>query len=470
VDLRSLGLLRIGLALLLLADLAGRATDLTAHYTDEGVMPIAAITEPASSFHLLNGSIWFEGALFLVAGLFAVLLLLGYYTRLATFASWALVASLQARNPVVLDSGDTLLRMMLFWGLFLPLGARYSIDGRQSPLARGQGNTFASVASAGLLLQICFVYWFGAALKTDPMWWHQGTAVGYVLSLESWATPLGRSLLAYPGLVKALTIGTLALEVLGPALAFSPVFTGPLRTAVVLAFILFHTALGLCIKLGLFPFVCIVAWLAFLPPWFWDKFPGVRRSSAESATEPEAGAEDLRPSPAANAVAACCLLYVFLWNVRSLDEAEFDKFAPPGFKTIGQAFGLNQSWAMFGANIQTNGLLVVEGTLIDSRRVNLVDEGQGVDWEAIPPESATYKNQRWRKFAWTLPDDRFAKYRRFYAEYLCGAWNARHPEGEQVRSVAMYFVARATRPDFQFEEPRKISIYEEVFAADPSRR
>jgi hypothetical protein len=38
-DLRSLAALRIVLALVVLADLAGRAANLTAHYTDDGVLP-----------------------------------------------------------------------------------------------------------------------------------------------------------------------------------------------------------------------------------------------------------------------------------------------------------------------------------------------------------------------------------------------------------------------------------------------
>ena len=38
-DLRSLALMRIGAATLLLVDLAMRAGDLIAHYTDAGVLP-----------------------------------------------------------------------------------------------------------------------------------------------------------------------------------------------------------------------------------------------------------------------------------------------------------------------------------------------------------------------------------------------------------------------------------------------
>jgi hypothetical protein len=43
VDLRSLALFRIALAALLLADLARRAGDFTAFYTEAGVLPVEAV-------------------------------------------------------------------------------------------------------------------------------------------------------------------------------------------------------------------------------------------------------------------------------------------------------------------------------------------------------------------------------------------------------------------------------------------
>src|SRR5215210_7563587 len=43
-DLRSLAAFRVALALLVLADLFNRARDLTAHYTDAGVMPRVSLT------------------------------------------------------------------------------------------------------------------------------------------------------------------------------------------------------------------------------------------------------------------------------------------------------------------------------------------------------------------------------------------------------------------------------------------
>ena len=36
-----------------------------------------------------------------------------------------MLTGIDNRNPLVIDGGDDFLRMLLFWGLFLPLGARW---------------------------------------------------------------------------------------------------------------------------------------------------------------------------------------------------------------------------------------------------------------------------------------------------------------------------------------------------------
>ena len=54
---RSLAVFRIVLAFLALADLAGRATDLSAHYTDKGILPRAALLEGVLSRWAFSPSI-----------------------------------------------------------------------------------------------------------------------------------------------------------------------------------------------------------------------------------------------------------------------------------------------------------------------------------------------------------------------------------------------------------------------------
>src|SRR3989344_4961087 len=91
-DLRSLALLRVGTALLLLTDLFYRLPNLVAHYTDEGILPRSILTyftpHPSFSLHAAGGSWQFEAVLFLIAGSAACALLLGYKTKAATIISW----------------------------------------------------------------------------------------------------------------------------------------------------------------------------------------------------------------------------------------------------------------------------------------------------------------------------------------------------------------------------------------------
>ena len=114
IDLRALAVLRIGIGLLILVDLLIRSVDLEVHYTDMGIFPRAAALQFFSfqpgwwSFYLINGSTFFAAMLFLIAGLFAVALLLGYRTRLVTFVSWTFLSSLQVRNYPLNMSADIL--------------------------------------------------------------------------------------------------------------------------------------------------------------------------------------------------------------------------------------------------------------------------------------------------------------------------------------------------------------------------
>ena len=122
----------MGVALLIIADLVMRLSDLAAHYTDQGVLPRSAIQKIAAGFwtiypHFASGELWFQGFLFILAGAFAVLLLLGYKTRVVAIASWFLLTSLHTRNPAINNAGDLLLRLVLFWGIFLPWGKRFSL-------------------------------------------------------------------------------------------------------------------------------------------------------------------------------------------------------------------------------------------------------------------------------------------------------------------------------------------------------
>lgn len=271
LDVRALALWRVALGVLVFLDWVDRWPDVRRLFSDEGLLPRGAITgiQPISAF-MLNGSPWFTAALFLIAQVFSVMLLVGWKTPLATIVSWFFLVSAHARNPPLMTGGDHLLRAMLLWGTFLPLGACWSVDSSR-PGARPASPRVFSAASVAYLAQICIVYLFAAAWKWLGPWREEGTAVYLTLSIEQLATRFGLFLKGYPDVCWWLTHGTIWLESLGPAVLFLP-FNVPLQRMIVIpAFILFHAGLALSIELGHFAFVCMVAWLPLLPTEFWDR-------------------------------------------------------------------------------------------------------------------------------------------------------------------------------------------------------
>ncbi|WP_435154009.1 hypothetical protein [Haladaptatus sp. DFWS20] len=114
IDARALAAFRICLGFLLLIDLLLRSRNLVVSYTNAGVLPRSVLeaqypSMSQLSIHTLSGAVWFQVVQFIIAGLFAVSLLLGYRTRLSTVVSFVLLVSLQFRNPTLLNSGGSLL-------------------------------------------------------------------------------------------------------------------------------------------------------------------------------------------------------------------------------------------------------------------------------------------------------------------------------------------------------------------------
>ncbi|TXH05268.1 MAG: DUF393 domain-containing protein [Nevskiaceae bacterium] len=274
IDLRSLALFRFVIGLVLLLVLLRDFADLRAFYTDWGVMPRAWAIESDSlnrlSLYFLNGETWFVAALLGVQVVFAFMLMLGWRTRLAVIASFVLWTSLLNRNTLVLIGGDLLLACLLFWAMFLPLAARYSVDAALASNPPPQERLHLSWGSLGLLLQVVSVYFFSALLKTGSEWRPDFTAVYYALSLDRYATPLGHWLLNFPDLLHGLSGYVWWLELLGPLLVFVPVFNRPLRLLMVLCFMSMHIGFKLCLELGHFPFVSLASWTVFLGGWLWD--------------------------------------------------------------------------------------------------------------------------------------------------------------------------------------------------------
>jgi hypothetical protein len=435
-DLRSLALFRIGLALIVLGDLISRLPGIRLLYTNEGMMPRDLVVEGAVpwrwSLNFINDMYGFQLALFIVAIAAAVGLLAGYRTRLMSVILWVLVCSIQARNPMVLSGADTLLRVVLFWAMFLPLGAVWSMDRQNGRWAGQLSLRTLSFATIGFYFQIAFMYWFTAILKNSPEWRSEGTALFYALNADHVTKPFSTYLLQFPELLRVLTHGTLALEFLAPVLMLVPFWNGPLRTLGCASIISLHIGIFLTLDVGAFPWISSICMLAFLPAWFWDTvvaragawfskagsryavtsqrvlqpvqqalgfvsqrlagtpYPvsadgaGVMTHSRSNGftsaftrpsggVTPRTGSDEavqwVRAGRLTNFFLAFCLLFVFLWNLATVSS-----FAMPAeTRPFAYASGLYQKWNMFAPRPSTGTTwIVIRGVLENGQAINLL--------------------------------------------------------------------------------------------------
>ena len=284
LDVRSLALGRIGLGLLVIVDVMQSRWPLRGlFYTDQGFWPRPLIlngrdpqihpTRDFSLYMAMGSEFWittsFVGAI--VAGSCVVL---GHWTQTSLFLCWLHMYSLFYRGSGIQQAGDTLLRLLLFWSMFLPMGKLFSVDhalgggggggggggssgGNNSSSgsnSNGTGPTIVSVASCAVLIQMSMLYIFPAAFKVTPSW-KKGTAIAYVLHNYAHArnNAVTRLLLSDTRYTTVLTYATPLVEHAAPLM----LLFAPFRAVGVVVFVGFHTGLALTMRLGLFPFVSL---------------------------------------------------------------------------------------------------------------------------------------------------------------------------------------------------------------------
>ena len=442
IDTRALAALRIALGAILLVDLAGRSRDLSAFYTDGGVVPRDALAALAPTFreisiHALWGSTLAQAVLFVVAGIAAASLLVGYRTRVATAVSLVLLVSLHARNPAVLSGGDSLLRHLLFWGVFLPLGERWSLDATTRESTR---STVASVATAGLLLQVVVVYATNAVFKFRGEMWLQGAAVEQVMLLTRHSTWLGRTLLDVPWLLTAADYLWLGLLVCSPLLV---VLTGWYRAVLPTLFAGVHAGMIVTMELGIFPFVSIASLLPFVPRVVWNRLPSPPKLVGD-------GLVPFRPRPFGweisdglrgkvgslrTGFAAVALCGMLLINAASVGYITLSDGTPNALE--------NKAWDMFAPYPPSgDGWYVAPATLESGRQIDALQQTP-LSWDRPPDVSQTFQNRRWRKLLYQLRSPPETVLQDPLAQYLCQRWNGDH--AEEIASLRLVYVEFPTR-------------------------
>jgi len=412
IDLRSLALFRIVLGALVALDSFRKFFLVDDFYSDLGVMPRLHWIEhymraDKFSFHLLFGDSTVLHFLLGLQVLLALAFTLGYKTRFVNVLLWFFVCSLQSRNYLILSSADQLMRMGLFWCMFLPMGARFSMDGK------AQGQSISNIGSAALLVQFAVMYIFTAFLKWHPVWTKDFTAVHYALHIDIFAKPLGVWLRNFFPLTQFMTASTMVLEIVGPLLALTGLKW--IRFAMAVVFIGFHLSLMASMEIGLFPMACIAFWLLYFGTEFWGSRWGVALERRLDQTFSQKS-YPLKPMWSVSQVFVCFCLSLVLWvNLASVRVLPLTRWVD----STTMFLYVDQAWEMFAPYpIRNDGWFIIEGKT-RSGKIYDVKTGGPVTLEKPALLSATFPGSEWRKFLLNAWDSGAEKILKPYGQYLC---------------------------------------------------
>ncbi|WP_050031804.1 HTTM domain-containing protein [Halorubrum halophilum] len=478
IDPRALGAFRIAVALCILGDLlVFRLPAVRAFYTDGGVLPRSTLAEvfpllEAVSIHAISGSMWVQTGLIAVAVCATVGLLVGYRTRASTGLSVVLLASLYARNPYVINGGNTILVVFLFLSLFLPLDARWSLgadrwgDRTERDTAGGRGAEeredgvaprVCSLGTAVTLLTLVSIYAANAVSKYRSDAWMSGVAVPRIFQLGELTVGLGPLLSEHAAVLAAVNWLWIALL---SASVLLVVATGWLRAGIALAFVSAHLGMAATMRLGVFPFVMIAILLLFLPPGVWNcveaaasKLHGssgpaeraYRSGGDASETDRDDGGSAAEvASPVQSRVrrgirvGAVLLLAGFFLALVWWQAAGVGLVDLPASESGGELSEV--SWSFFAPNPpDASSWYVIRGTLESGESID-VHHGEAVTYDRPPDAAEAYPTTLWHQFGFRMKNAGESRYRPV-AAYVC------ERSDRSVESVTVFHVEQPVDPN-----------------------
>ena len=236
------------------------------------------------------------------------------------------------------------------------LGGHLTASSR-APARIDGSHSATGAATVALTLQVCYIYWFTAALKWHPDW-IQGHALHYALQIDYLVRPLGRWLGDHLVVARILSYATLVVEAFVPFLLLLNRGRAYVRCAAILSMVAFHAGIAFTMDIGIFPYVSMLCWVPFLPPEFLNAIElkvtnlwgGRTKFVAPSLPEPRLAvtARTTAAAAAARAVVVGLLVFITVYNVLGLDQLQARGVRmPAAMRVIARALRVEQKWGMF---------------------------------------------------------------------------------------------------------------------------
>ncbi len=242
-------------------------------------------------------------------------------------------------------------------------------------------------------------------------------------------------------------------------------------------------------NLGIFPEVCIIAWVACFPPMVWDFLFGrnwMKKIKFSISHRVGAFIEKLKEKHfisnkyvhtydggmPAMVIVTFFMVLVFWWNWMRVEKVEM----PQTLKQIVRVTRVNQKWGMFAPNpSRSDGWYVIHGRLSNGSQVDLLSgepltgciktvdlkkDDSCTDCKKPKYVSSAYSNHRWRKYFNNFHRKSKSKFRKHYGRYLANKWKDKL-EGTDVKLMTfeIFFIEEKTGPDYTVEYVKKHSLW-----------
>jgi hypothetical protein len=440
--------------------------NLTAFFTDEGILPrrdvLLQYGERVTVLGLF-GQTWQVAIFWALSLVVAVLLTVGWRSRLMSFLAFVVVSSFSWRDPLILDGSDLVFRLMPLWMAFTDCGARYSLDAMARRERREPTGIGWALPVRVMELQVAWIYLATGLEKMAGTLWPAGLANWYALQLEHtfgrwWAKPIATNLT----LVAISTYWTLFVEH-----AFLFLAMLPSKIARVLAVLLgasLHLGILTLMNVGNFPVIMLSTLVLFLPAEWVDRVATRIGGALGRRVQPRALAyadgvahEAVRalPAPARLPIGAVTVervgLSVALLGLATLAFAtavprQWESVRPKGeLGSLLRTLSVDQRWDMFSPDpARSDGWMMMPAVMADGSTMDLLTGGP------VDDGSERYSDPlytRWAKVQERIASTAYSDYRQEYARSFCRSRNLHLAPGEvPIKTFDVRYVERVIRP------------------------
>jgi hypothetical protein len=202
----------------------------------------------------LNAAYLFILPCFIISGLGFFKLRIPFLTDLLL---WILVLNIHNRIYPTLSGGEILLNQLLFFSAFLSM--KFDASKNTGPAFFKIIHNFANI---GLILQICFVYFFSSLAKMQDEEWMNGTALGTTLQALHFSTNYWAwAAITFPAFFVFLNYTVMAYQFLFPV----GIALKKIKRSFILIGVLMHLFIAFAMGLMSFGAIMIISYIYFWP-------------------------------------------------------------------------------------------------------------------------------------------------------------------------------------------------------------